>query len=252
VKRLVLAIPKGVTFPYEEHPDSMVTPCIVAEMNNPPRQFIVKCSDVLAVHKCMGILPADRRAPGLPAPAPRLRQPAPQHVSASWPELYVEAMGGIVAAPMSRRAVTAGLAALPVSAIGARMRASEIDPILAAIEAHKAAQARIDVHCEHACGITDHASEQSAIFEAELSRLCDIEGEAAWAMLNVEPTTVAGVAALLGYIGEYSEGGRKEWPDRAKREDEPGPDWGHVDFEDDVIAFAARALDRITGGGDAA
>ena len=66
VKRLVLNIMAGVTFPHRDHPGSEVVPVIIAEMLNPKRQFSIRCSDVLAVHKCMGLLPEERAVPAEP------------------------------------------------------------------------------------------------------------------------------------------------------------------------------------------
>ena len=68
VKRLVLAIPDCVKFPFRQHPDSNVSPLIIAEMLNPPRQLMINCSDVLAVHKCMGPLSEDQVTGKIPAP----------------------------------------------------------------------------------------------------------------------------------------------------------------------------------------
>ena len=39
VKRLVLAIPDWVTFPWRDNPKSEVLPLIIAEQLNPPRQY---------------------------------------------------------------------------------------------------------------------------------------------------------------------------------------------------------------------
>jgi hypothetical protein len=72
VKRLVLNIPPWVTLPYRDHPDSNVVALVFAESLNPPRQFVVKCSDVLAVHKCIGSYTEEAIAD--PAAAPKLRR----------------------------------------------------------------------------------------------------------------------------------------------------------------------------------
>ena len=62
VKRLASVIPADVTFPYEDHPGSEVTRMILFEMNNPRRQFAVRCADILAVHKCLGpVVPGTTR-----------------------------------------------------------------------------------------------------------------------------------------------------------------------------------------------
>ena len=59
VKRLVTAIPEGVTFPYTEHPGSEVRRLLEFEMDNPRKRLRVPCDAILAVHKCTG-----RAAPG--------------------------------------------------------------------------------------------------------------------------------------------------------------------------------------------
>jgi hypothetical protein len=53
LKRLVTAVPP-VTFPYREHPASEVTPVIIVEQLNPAKRWVVRCSELLAVHHCLG------------------------------------------------------------------------------------------------------------------------------------------------------------------------------------------------------
>ena len=117
----------GVTLPYEAHPDSNIMPVLVCEQDNPHMQYTIPADQILAIHRCLGLVPADVS----------LYEPAtgePQHkraVSAGWlrRELLAAAVTMVPAA---------GLAVLPVTAIGAS------DPIFAAIEAHKAAFTRFD------------------------------------------------------------------------------------------------------------
>jgi len=85
----------------------------------------------------------------------------------------------------------------------------------------------------------------------------DAAADAAWGMLDVEPTTVGGAAALLGYVAERKLLDEEAWPDRERESGEPGAPWKHVDFEDDAMAHCAKALHRIavpfarlTGGGN--
>lgn len=59
LKRLVLAVPPYVKWPWKEHPQSEVHAMIVFEMLNPPQQFQAKAADLLAVHKVIGQVPAD-------------------------------------------------------------------------------------------------------------------------------------------------------------------------------------------------
>ena len=59
LKRLVLSIPPFVKFPWRDHPDSNLRPILIVEMSNPPRQFHYRCDQLLAVHKCLGLVPVD-------------------------------------------------------------------------------------------------------------------------------------------------------------------------------------------------
>ncbi|MBM0205671.1 hypothetical protein JNW90_23650 [Micromonospora sp. STR1s_5] len=51
IKRLVLAPPPHVTFPWREHPKSEVHAVVVAEQLNPARQFWIRCDRLLAIHR---------------------------------------------------------------------------------------------------------------------------------------------------------------------------------------------------------
>ena len=89
------------------------------------------------------------------------------------------------------------------------------DPIFAVIERHRLADQRLD-----ACPLPWESPERI--------RLKTEEGKAFRALLEAQPTTVAGVAAYLHYIAQQrNEGGL--W----------AGDW---DDADGVIATAARAL----------
>ena len=80
------------------------------------------------------------------------------------------------------------------------------------------------------------------------------EFDAQWAILETEPTTVAGVLALLDYVVAFKDYGWREFYDRGLEDyeltghaihDERG-----VSFEDDAMRFASRHLKRLllTGG----
>lgn len=51
IKRLVLAPPSFVTFPWTENPKSDVHALVVAEQLKPHRQYMIKCDRLLAIHK---------------------------------------------------------------------------------------------------------------------------------------------------------------------------------------------------------
>jgi hypothetical protein len=55
-KKLSRDIPHFVTFPWVDHPESDISPALVAECFNPPRKFAIPCANVLAVHKCIGVV----------------------------------------------------------------------------------------------------------------------------------------------------------------------------------------------------
>ncbi len=57
LKRLVMAPPPYVSFPWREHPESDVHALIIVEMLNPHKQFAYKCEYLLGVHKCIGRVP---------------------------------------------------------------------------------------------------------------------------------------------------------------------------------------------------
>jgi len=147
---------------------------------------------------------------------------------------------------LSRRAMLgrSGSAAVATLALGNLSLASgpSDDPMFAAISAHWTAYGAF----ADACAAADVPSDDPRADElnARRDKAGDADWEAAWAMLDVEVSTVGGVVALLRYVNAFRSGGYREWLDRA--EDEDGN--GTVRFEDDVLSFAANALVRLTGG----
>lgn len=136
------------------------------------------------------------------------------------------------------------------------------DPIYAAIEAHKAARAAFE-----------GAVRQHSVFERELSkdkrrstidvweetivetddprwidcersviRFMDAETEAACVLVNVLPTTVAGVLALLRYAVEADTDG-EGWPPVLESDDGQTRSWRHL-----LLANLAEILPELTGG----
>ena len=57
VKRLYMAPPPWVKFPYRDNPKSDVRALIIAEQFNPRATFAIPCEDLLAIHKCLGPVP---------------------------------------------------------------------------------------------------------------------------------------------------------------------------------------------------
>jgi hypothetical protein len=211
LKRLVSMPPWVTSFPYREHPQSEVHALATAEMLNPARRVYFRCADILAIHRCLGPVPAGTKLNG----------PLVARVHAS----------DITKAQPSRRAVLAGIAAAPALAAPALADLVD-DPIFAAIEAHKTAEVDIEAAIRVRCDLEKSlpkdrrktffcAGSQEIIpsddprwiaaqkrewgaFEAGDDRACDL--------LDIRPTTLAGVAALSQYAFDFVARGR-EWPD---------------------------------------
>ena len=58
LKRLLVAPPSWVTFPWADNPRSEVLPVVIFGMDNPRASLSLRCSQILAIHKCMGLVPA--------------------------------------------------------------------------------------------------------------------------------------------------------------------------------------------------
>ena len=98
----------------------------------------------------------------------------------------------------SRRAILAGIAAMPALAAPA-LALSGPDPIFAAIETHRATWADLSARCS----ALDAADTPEA--EAELSRIMAVDNEAAGELADAKPVTLAGAIALLRHSVEFSE-----------------------------------------------
>ena len=133
------------------------------------------------------------------------------------------------------------------------MAPSDVDPILQLIERHKAANAELDAAYAHLSDMeeiipTELAKGTSYCFEVQIVETddprwtaaniryndCVIKTDAvAIEMLNVKPTTLAGLRAMLEYAAEHVAQGNL-WPDGAQIEDDD------EDPEGKVLAFRAR------------
>lgn len=56
IKRLITLPPRFVKLPHVGYPESDIWPFVIAEYLNPPTKIIVYCSDVFAIHACVGRL----------------------------------------------------------------------------------------------------------------------------------------------------------------------------------------------------
>jgi hypothetical protein len=136
----------------------------------------------------------------------------------------------------TRRAMLAGAAAIPTTALPAAALAAmplEPDPIFAAIEAHRARWSEFNAWC----ALPEAGTEEGKAAE---NRLSDAEWEAAIALVEIEPTTMAGVIALLRYTVGVNECG---WPDILMEkgvENSHGRSWEYF-----LRCNLAGALERI-------
>jgi hypothetical protein len=115
---------------------------------------------------------------------------------------------------LSRRGVLAGLAILPVAHPVTGWATTE-DPVFDAIAKKRAA----DVAHDNACGELNDAELRYGVGSDEAEDVfvrggpaCDAAQEAAWELARVQPTTLAGVLAVLRFGNELEDRGM-EWPD---------------------------------------
>jgi hypothetical protein len=64
IKRLVSMPPWVTAFPYRENPKSEVHALATVEMLRPAQRIHFLCSDILAIHRCLGAVPASMRLTG--------------------------------------------------------------------------------------------------------------------------------------------------------------------------------------------
>ena len=139
-------------------------------------------------------------------------------------------------------AASASVLALPVTATATdgTIGREEPDPIFAAIEAHQRAWADL----REKCSDLDAAHTEEA--DCELRRLDDAIDEAADGLLDVVPTTIRGVSALLTYAADHACGGNS-WPEGYVDEN-PKTGWDReqgVSWEVIIHRNLAKALPKI-------
>ena len=102
-------------------------------------------------------------------------------------------------------ALAAGSAVNVAAVVKARAADIPADPILAAIEAHKAAFIRrLETSKPRGCmrrSDRDYAASAAADDEA-----CEAADEAAFELGDTQPTTLAGVLALIDYVRDFNKG----------------------------------------------
>ena len=104
LKRVVMAPPSYVKFPFGEHPQSDVHALVIVEMTNPHRQFAYKCEHLLGIHKCVGPVPSNARKSLAPVQS--------AHCGADGPPAF-----NATKSILTRRAILAATAALPVASL---------------------------------------------------------------------------------------------------------------------------------------
>jgi hypothetical protein len=165
----------------------------------------------------------------------------------------------------SRRTLLTTAAALPALAVPALASAAP-DPIFAAIEVHRQAYAEFEarVRCEFALEDELPMNNRESRIDAYHEKIVetddprwvpalrateegsDLAELAAIKLLNVDPTTIAGVAALLEYFAEVEvvdDGGF--WPESVADGDDPAVKKRSASFGYFVARDAARALRRV-------
>ena len=133
----------------------------------------------------------------------------------------------------------AAIAATGSAAVAAASIATVDEPMYAAIAAHWKAWEDFGAALEGEPENTDPIAK--AEWRAGEAAASKAEWDATWALLDVEPATVAGVIALLDHVSDFSHEGYRELPERQGERHE----FSVISFEEDAIRFAARHLKRL-------
>lgn len=111
----------------------------------------------------------------------------------------------------SRRAILAGAATLPALAVptaGASSLAQPsaaavpVDPVFAAIEAHRAAHMQVMLKGEISIGLVSGTPEHD-VAQAQTDAAYELRAQAEAELVGVVPTTEAGVFSLLKYVEDF-------------------------------------------------
>jgi hypothetical protein len=141
---------------------------------------------------------------------------------------------------VSRRVAMNMIVSTAIAGAAVKSHASTPDPIFAAIEAHKAAFAAFDAAWHRLSDLEEELPKdlrkswidawETKIVETDDPRwieaekasnqLADAETEAAIELINVEPVTLAGAAALMKYVADMEAKGCL-WPDGLQDDDKP-------------------------------
>jgi hypothetical protein len=132
---------------------------------------------------------------------------------------------------LSRRTLVTSAAALPALTVPAVVAASaEPDPIFAAIERHRSAWVDWSAAVEYEFGLR-RADPRHVVAEAATQAKADIRHDRCFNLVEIYPTTIGGVVALLQYYaGTFELDGKTYWRDN---------------FGMPLARHAALALERI-------
>jgi hypothetical protein len=130
------------------------------------------------------------------------------------------------------------------------------DPILEAIEGHRVAYAAFDAAVRRNGKLDDefidrrrsqtNASEEAIVrtddprwieSETELARTSEAETDAAIRLVDIRPTTVGGIMALLEYVLLCERRGDDGWPDELVDENDKPRTWHHFLLENLAVAL---------------
>jgi hypothetical protein len=164
----------------------------------------------------------------------------------------------------TRRGLLSTAAALAASAVVAipanAANALGADPILAAIEAHRAARLLFENAFIRSCALEQELPREKTrsyitdweeeIVETddprwidsvrEVNRTCDAATDAACALANVAPTTMAGVVGLLQYAISFPP---EEWPEGVQSDDDTeNRPWHYFLFEMLIAVLPGMAV----------
>jgi hypothetical protein len=146
---------------------------------------------------------------------------------------------------LSRRRLVASATALPALGVSAIAFASvpvAVDPIYAAIAAHRAAN--LEFHYDENIVDQDHPQ-----YENQMRRLYDATKAAAVDLCHVRPTTIAGAIALLNYYAEVTvshDATGEDWPELEDKREGVEKPFGYF-----LTGNVARALGNISAGVEA-
>jgi hypothetical protein len=91
-----------------------------------------------------------------------------------------------------------------------RIEPSEPDPIYAAIERHRRAFSEFSAAVAAADVFSDHPEYEA--LQKPAKKAGRKETALVWKLVEIEPTTAAGLTALIQYVVEIGEPRRRQWP----------------------------------------